>query len=232
MKNPFKQENTSFRGITPITPYQKACQEWDLRIGSSRIQARNWRLAAIFSLIITIMLAIILTIVLVTKKDHLYIAEVTKEGRIINVAPLIIKYQPTEAQKNFFITHFIELIRTIPLDPVLAKKNWISAYSFLNSHSAEKLNTYFKQNNPVALLGKSTVSVQIVDINPISPTTTHVDWIETTVTSNGKQSNKDFNGVFTINVKQPTKQKEILGNPLGLYIIEFNISPKEFLGGK
>ncbi|TIX99443.1 MAG: conjugal transfer protein TrbF, partial [Mesorhizobium sp.] len=31
----------------PVTPYQKAAQLWDERIGSSRLQARNWRLMAL-----------------------------------------------------------------------------------------------------------------------------------------------------------------------------------------
>ena len=29
----------------PETPYQRAAQVWDDRIGSARVQARNWRLA-------------------------------------------------------------------------------------------------------------------------------------------------------------------------------------------
>lgn len=29
----------------PVTPYQRAAQVWDNRIGSARVQARNWRLA-------------------------------------------------------------------------------------------------------------------------------------------------------------------------------------------
>src|SRR5258705_2064709 len=30
----------------PETPFQKASQAWDERIGSARVQARNWRLPA------------------------------------------------------------------------------------------------------------------------------------------------------------------------------------------
>ncbi|MHB0675558.1 VirB8/TrbF family protein, partial [Roseomonas mucosa] len=30
----------------PETPYQRAGQVWDERLGSARVQARNWRLAA------------------------------------------------------------------------------------------------------------------------------------------------------------------------------------------
>src|SRR3546814_8388590 len=29
----------------PVTPHQRAAQIWDDRIGSARVQARNWRLA-------------------------------------------------------------------------------------------------------------------------------------------------------------------------------------------
>jgi len=29
----------------PTTPYQRAAQAWDDRIGSARVQAKNWRLA-------------------------------------------------------------------------------------------------------------------------------------------------------------------------------------------
>ena len=34
----------------PVTPYQRAGQVWDERIGSARVQARNWRLMAFGSL--------------------------------------------------------------------------------------------------------------------------------------------------------------------------------------
>ena len=37
----------------PETPYQKAAQVWDERIGSARVQAKNWRLMAFGSLILS-----------------------------------------------------------------------------------------------------------------------------------------------------------------------------------
>ncbi len=41
-------------GHTPVpeTPYQKAAQVWDERIGSARVQAANWRLMAFGALIL------------------------------------------------------------------------------------------------------------------------------------------------------------------------------------
>ena len=37
----------------PVTPYQRAAQLWDERIGSARVQARNWRLMAFGGLILS-----------------------------------------------------------------------------------------------------------------------------------------------------------------------------------
>ena len=41
----------------PETPYQRAAQVWDDRIGSARVQARNWRLMAFGCLILSAGLA-------------------------------------------------------------------------------------------------------------------------------------------------------------------------------
>src|SRR5215467_9659753 len=38
---------------TPETPYQRAAQVWDDRIGSARVQARNWRLMAFGCLLLS-----------------------------------------------------------------------------------------------------------------------------------------------------------------------------------
>ena len=43
----FKRTALSYgKSDDPVTPYQKAAQVWDERMGTSRVQARNWRLMA------------------------------------------------------------------------------------------------------------------------------------------------------------------------------------------
>jgi type IV secretory pathway TrbF-like protein len=227
MKNPFKKEVANYQTQEPTTPYQQAQQEWDARVGTATVQAKNWRIIAFFSLLISILLLASLIIALISRKDKLYIAEVTKEGRVVNVAPLLVTYRPSEAQKEYFVSHFIELIDSMTLDPVAVKRNWLHAYDFLTSSGAQRLNTYFKQNNPTAILGKKTVTVEIVDVNPVSEATIHVDWNKEVVNTDGQsEGKKNYSGVFTITTKQPTTREEMLRNPLGIYLVDFNISAK------
>ena len=54
----WKRNSTRYGETTaPVTPYQRAAQAWDDRIGSARVQATNWRLAALGSLALSFVLA-------------------------------------------------------------------------------------------------------------------------------------------------------------------------------
>ena len=226
--NPFKKETSKYESPESQTPYQRAKLEWDERIGSARTQAKNWRIVALLALLAVIFLLVALIFILNSKTDKIFVAEVTKAGQVVNISPLLVKYQPTIAQQEYFVAHFIELVRSLPLDPVVAKNNWLSAYNFLTARGAERLNTFLREHNPTTMLGKKTVTIKIIDINPISNASFEVDWTETTVNINGQnEGEKNFSGVFTLAIKQPTSQKEILNNPLGIYIIDFNLSTRE-----
>lgn len=206
-------------------PYQRAKQEWDERIGRSVIQARNWRFAAILALFLACGLLVLLFLAMYNHKDHVLVAEVSQTGRVINVIPLNERYNPTVAQQEYFICNFIELMRSLPLDPVLAKQNWLKAYKFLSQRAAGQLNVLLRQQNPLDSLGRKTVIVKINDINPISNSTFQVDWAETVFDISGSQEKTgNYSGVFTIAFEQPKSQQMILQNPLGIYITDFHMS--------
>jgi type IV secretion system protein TrbF len=227
MFNPFKREATEKTTVEPITPYMRAKQEWDDRIGQSRVQAHNWRGFAITLLLIVLFLLVGLIISISKHETKIFVAEVSKEGRVVNVAPLTVPYAPSDAQKEYFLAQFIKMIKELPLDPVLAKQKLVNAYYFLTQTSAEKMNTYLRENNPLESLGKKTVTLEITDINPISKNSYEMNWIETSTDINGQSAGVQyFSSVFTIVEQPPRSQKEILINPLGIYIIDFHITAK------
>lgn len=224
----FNQATPQYKSPDVETPYMRARLEWSDRFGSLSAQASNWRLIAILSMIGVLVLLVLLGISFSTNKSKVFVAEVASSGKIVNIAPLATRYQPTKAQEEYFISHFVKLIRELALDPVVAKQNWLAAYNFLTQNSSKILSDYLQKSNPVKLLGKKTIMVNITDINPISNNTFQMDWVETiTDVNNQDQQQQKYSGVFTIAIKQPTSQKSILQNPLGLYIVNFNISRRE-----
>lgn len=228
MKKTFDRDPPHYRSPLSETPYLRAKQEWDHRIGDASVSAKNWRFVAVLSLMISVILLVMLIISLSMDSVKVYVAEVTKAGRVINIAPLQVKYQPTQAQTEYFIAHFVKLVRQLPLDPVVAKKSWLQAYQFLTQRASQQLNLYFTQNNPIASLGKQTVSVKINDINLVGGHSYHLDWTETTFNLTGQiEKQQNYSGMFTITYHQPATQQSIYQNPLGIYILDFQISPQE-----
>ena len=71
----------------PETPYQRAGQVWDERIGSARAQARNWRLMAIGGLLLSSALSGGLLWQSMQSRVIPYVVEVDKLGEARAVSP-------------------------------------------------------------------------------------------------------------------------------------------------
>src|ERR1700730_19132299 len=80
----------------PETPYQKAAQIWDERIGSARVQAKNWRLMAFGSLILSAGLAISLVWQSVRGTVTPWVVQVDHLGQAQAIAPPPSDYQANE----------------------------------------------------------------------------------------------------------------------------------------
>ena len=153
----------------PETPYQKAAQVWDERIGSARIQARNWRLMAFGSLILSAGLALSLVWQSLRGTVTPWVVQVDHLGQAQAIAPATSDYQPTEAQIAYHLARFIEDIRGLPVDPVLLRQQWLRAYDFTTDRGAAALNDFARTNDPFANLGKMQISVEVSSVIRASP---------------------------------------------------------------
>ena len=95
----------------PETPYQRAAQVWDDRIGSARVQAKNWRLMAFGSLALSMGLAG----GLVWQSTHgtivPWVVQVDKLGQAQAVAPAAADYTPSDPQIAWYLAHFVQMVR-------------------------------------------------------------------------------------------------------------------------
>jgi type IV secretion system protein TrbF len=80
----------------PETPFQKAAQVWDERIGSARIQARNWRLIAFANLFVAAGLAGGLIWQAARGTVTPWVVEIDRLGQAQAVSPAVADYRPTD----------------------------------------------------------------------------------------------------------------------------------------
>ena len=105
----FKRSSVRY-GHTPApeTPYQKAGQVWDERIGSARVQARNWRLMAFGCLALAAGLAGALAWQAARGTITPWVVQVDKLGQAQAIAPAEASFRPTDPQIAFHLARFIE----------------------------------------------------------------------------------------------------------------------------
>lgn len=210
-----------------VTPYLRAKQEWDDRIGSTVVQAKNWRMSAIFSLAITLALSIALSIMVGKSEVVPIIVGVDKQSGEARVIGRVsdITYKPELPEIRFFITHFVTLIRSVPSDPVLIKQNWTKAYYFLRKEAANVLNdlTNNDAKSPLKRIGKLTVVIRPISVVQVAGSDSYqTRWEETLYDQHGTAIDRYvMNGVFTVEFAPPTDEKVLAVNPLGLYIRSF-----------
>src|SRR5260370_12890512 len=104
----FKQPSVHYgRTPEPVTPYQKAAQVWDDRIGSARVQAKNWRLMAFGSLLLSGGLAGGVVWQSTQGTVTPWVVEVDHLGQAQAIAPASPFYQPADPQTAFHLPPFI-----------------------------------------------------------------------------------------------------------------------------
>lgn len=225
--NEFNMPPQSYQpGSAPVTPYQRAADEWDKRIGSATVQAKNWRLATLSVSALALLLAG--GLIYQTQKSTVspYVVQVNGDGVVQAVGPARqANFVPGKAVIEYFLVQFVTKVRSIPLDPVVAKNQWLSAYDYLRQGAGNTLNEIALREQPFSRIGVETVSVRVKSIVPLSKDTYQLRWEETTYSREGVSSAvKGMTGVFNIEVVPPTDEKKLMTNPLGLFIRQFSWS--------
>lgn len=208
----------------PETPYQKAAQVWDERIGSARVQARNWRYMAFGSLILSAGFASALVWQSVRGTVVPWVVQVDKLGQAQTVAPAIADYSPTDPQIAWHLARFIEEVRSIPADPIVVRQNWLRAYDWTTDRGAGALNDYARTNDPFTKVGKQQIAVEVSSVIRASADSFRVAWIERRYENGQLSATERWTAILTIAIQPPRDADRLKANPLGIYVNAINWS--------
>lgn len=206
----------------PDTPYQKAGQVWDARIGSARVQARNWRLMALGLLALLAASCGALVWRSLQSTVTPYVIEIEPGGAVRAVAPALAAFEPTDAQIAHQLAGFIENVRSLSIDPVVVRNNWLKAYDMVTDRGANTLNQYARENDPFAEIGRLSRAVEVVSLVRASEKSFEARWLEKTYENGTLIDVRRFTGHFTLAWRTPRDAETLRANPLGLYIQSLN----------
>jgi len=220
------RRSTVRHGTTPQaeTSYQKAGQAWDERIGSARVQARNWRLAFFASLAMSGALSSGLVFQSLHGTVTPWVVQVDRLGQAQAVAPATADYRPTDPQIAWHLARFIQEVRSIPADPIVLRQNWLDAYNYVTDKGALALNDFARTSDPFTKIGKEQISVDVSSVIRASDDSFRVEWIERRYVDDALASTEHWSAILTIVIQTPTDADRLKKNPLGVYIHALNWS--------
>jgi type IV secretion system protein TrbF len=202
----------------PETPYQRAGQLWDERIGSARVQARNWRLMAFGCLTMSVGLSGGLIWQSMQSRVTPYVVAVDRLGEAQAVSEAQNSYQPTDPQIAWHLAHFIANVRSVGLDPVITRERWLEAYDFATTRGSQFLGDYARASDPFAGIGDKTVSVQITSVVRASDRSFQVKWTETGYERGNQTGTSQWTAILTVVTRTPRTADTLRKNPLGIYV--------------
>ncbi|MCP3463342.1 conjugal transfer protein TrbF [Bradyrhizobium sp. CCGUVB23] len=212
------------RTPAPVTPYQRAAQVWDERIGSARVQAKNWRLMAFGCLFLSAGFAAALVWDSARGTVTPWVVEVDRLGEVKAVAPADSSYQPGDPQIAFHLARFIEHVRGLPMDAIVLRQDWLRAYDFTTDRGAAALNDYARNNDPFAKVGKTQVAIEVSSVIRASPESFRLAWIERRYENGQIAATERWSAILTIVLEPPRDVDRLRKNPLGIYVNAINWS--------
>ncbi|MAZ69827.1 conjugal transfer protein TrbF [Porticoccus sp.] len=202
----------------PATPYQAAAQAWDERIGSARVQAKNWRLMAFGCLALALLMAGGLVWRSAQSIVTPYVVEVDTGGQVRAVGEATTPYRPNDAQIAHHLARFITLVRSLSIDPVVVRQNWLDAYNYTTDRGAAVLNDYARSNDPFARIGQESVTVQINSVVRASDSSFQVRWSEHRFVNGAAAGIERWTAVVSVVLQTPRTEQRLRRNPLGIYV--------------
>jgi len=208
----------------PETPYQRAGQAWDERLGTARVQAKNWRLMAFGSLALAAGLAA--AVVWQGQRGSVvpWIVQVDRNGAAQAVGPANAPAQATDPQIAWHLARLIEDVRSLPADPIIVRQNWLHAYDYATEHGALALNEYARAADPFTHVGKTQVAVDVSSVIRASPSSFRAAWIERRYEEGALVSTEHWTAILSVVLQPPRTADSLLKNPLGVYVDALNWS--------
>jgi type IV secretory pathway TrbF-like protein len=223
--NLFRRPSVRYaRTPEPETPYQRAGQAWDERIGSARVQARNWRLMAFGSLVLAGGFAAALVWQSTRGTVVPWVVQIDKFGEAQAVASAVADYTPTDPQIAWHLARFIEQVRSIPADAVIVRQNWLRAYDYTTDRGATALNDYARASDPFGKVGRQQIAVEISSVIRASPDSFRIAWTERRYENSQLASSERWTAILTVVIQQPRTPEKLRANPLGVYVNAINWS--------
>lgn len=233
-----KEKNEIHHGseniIAEENPYLNSRRAWNDHVGSIVTSRQSWQVIGILSLLIA--LAGVAGVIHIGSQSKFipYVIEVDKLGQSRAAGPVTASSNIDPKVFSSVVADFIDGARLVSPDVALQRKAVFKIYSHLspNDPATVKMNEWMNGSadaSPFKKAAKEMVNTEITSVLPQTPDTWQIEWIETTRDRQGVLKGEPVKmralvTVYAADTSSQTTEKEMLDNPLSIYVRDFSWS--------
>lgn len=234
----FKRATYSANHKEEDTPFRRARQIWDDRIGGAVAQARNWRRAAVILACACLCLTGGIVYTATTIRVYPYVIEVAETGQVRTVGKLVNPtYVIPDKVKEYLAQDWIERCRGLSLDSVVVKQNLDRCWTFTGDRVRAMIRTHIEAmaknaRLPERDIRRRAIIVNVLSVLPVTTNTYRVDWTEQMFNAFGKpetETPQKWAATLTLKEFQWSASEDITKQrdqyPLGVYLYDLHWSP-------
>lgn len=189
--------------------------------------AARWSIVALVLAILSLGLGFMCVKLANDVKVIPYIVQVDSHGYEVSIGPLQAPDTIDERVIMSRVATFVNRWRTIVTDPAAQKDliDWVYSCIPAGTNAEASINGWYIKNDPYQAARKAkTRTVEVKTILKVSPQTWRVEWEEMDAEKGFTIKATRWTGLFTLGITPPTALRQVLKNPLGIYIVEYSVN--------
>jgi type IV secretory pathway TrbF-like protein/sugar phosphate permease len=189
------------------------------RLNFAQREVSRWRLAGLGTAGLAALLGLTLAVSAVRANATRHITSAARTAKPSAVFSETAK--PYDAQIAYVLAGFIKNVKSLSIDPVVVRANWIDALNYVTPRGARALNAYAGDGTLFTKIGRRTITVEGIEVARASVDAFDVRREERTFEAGAVIKRERFAGAFSVVFKSPNIAGTISRNLLGIYIDRF-----------
>ncbi len=190
-------------------------------IVSVQRQASRWRLAALGSVSLVTLLGLTLAASVVGANMALYTVATARYDEPLAVLPKTEAGAASDAQIAYVLASFVKNVRSLSVDPVVVRANWLDALDHVTARGARALKEYSRDDSRFTKIGRRTVTVVVTKVVRAAEDAFEIRWEERIIETGAAVKHESFTGAVSIFVSSPNAIGMTSKNPFGVYVDRF-----------
>jgi type IV secretion system protein VirB5 len=154
-----------------------------------------------------------------------FVVEVDKSGAAVAIGPADRATAPSKSVVVYALQLFFRNARTVTADEQIQRRLILDAYAYADGRAVALLNDFYRTSSPFARAERLTVTPQVLSVLALSSdeTSWQVQWTEAHRDRGGTLLREQrWQATATIHVSPPEREEEVVTNPFGLRIVNFD----------